>query len=80
MESNISRDHIALEAMKTIIEKSTTTKQTLWNKIIFYLGIGTIKNKTNLPDGEQTAKLAYQYADAMIAEREKDNGGRQKEA
>lgn len=71
MESNISRDHIAMEAMKTLIEKSTATKQTLWNKVKFYLGFGRIDNKTNIPEPKQTARLAYRYADAMIEERER---------
>ena len=71
MESNISRDHIAMEAMKTIIEKSSTTNQTLWNKIRFYLGLGKMRNTSNLIDTKQTAMIAYQYADAMIEERER---------
>ena len=79
MESNISRDHIALEAFKIMLEKGICKKQSFWNKIAEFLG-GVDKEKINLPNDESLARNAYRYADAMIAEREKDNGGRQKEA
>ena len=79
MESNISRDHIALEAFKIMLEKGICKKQSFWNKIAEFLG-GVVKEKINLPNDESLARNAYRYADAMIAEREKDNGGRQKEA
>ena len=79
MESNISRDHIALEAMKVILEKGIEREQTLWNKIKVLLG-GEIRRNIRFPYEHSLAKQAYKYADAMIAEREKDNGGRQEEA
>ena len=79
MESNISRDHIALEAFKIMLEKCISKKQIFWNKIAEFL-VGVAKEKINLPNDESLALNAYRYADAMIAEREKDNGGRQKEA
>lgn len=79
MESNISRDHIALEAFKIMLEKGICKRQSFWNKIAEFLG-GVAKEKINLPNDESLARNAYRYADAMIAEREKDNGGRQKEA
>lgn len=79
MESNISRDHIALEAFKIMLEKGISKKQSFWNKIAEFLG-GSVHEKINLPNDESLARNAYRYADAMISEREKDNGGRQKEA
>ena len=79
MESNISRDHIALEAFKIMLEKGICKKQSFWNKIAEFFG-GDFKEKINLPNDESLVRNAYRYADAMIAEREKDNGGRQKEA
>ena len=79
MESNISRDHIALEAMKVLLESSLEVEQTLGNKIKVLFG-GRSKINYKLLNCKLAAKHAYVYADAMIAEREKDNGGRQKEA
>lgn len=70
MESNISRDHIALEAMKIIIETSFYREETLWNKIRALFGFG--HNATDcIMKGTVAAKRAYEYADAMIEEREK---------
>ena len=70
MESNISRDHIALEAMKLIINASIEQEQTLWNKIkVLFGGKSSIAHKAINP--YKAANLAYEYADAMIAEREK---------
>ena len=80
MESNISRDHIALEAFKIMLEKCISKRQSFRNKILSFLGGSVVHEKINLPNDESLARNAYRYADAMIAEREKDNGGRQKEA
>lgn len=69
MESNISRDHIALEAMKCIM-MTTKRRRTLWNMVVTLFfpskGIGVISY-----DYEGQAKAAYQIADAMIKERNK---------
>ena len=73
MESNISRDHIALEAFKIMLEKGICKKQSFWNKIAEFFG-GCVKEKINLPNDESLARNAYRYADAMIAEREKEVG------
>lgn len=67
MDSNISRDHIALVAMEKLLERYLNRKPTIWVKIGAALGI--CKQNINLPlnvivDG------AYRIADAMIAERE----------
>lgn len=73
MESNISKDHIALEAMKVLMEKGVHERLTLKNMIKRFLGIPhrsfTIYNERAL------AEISYKIADAMIAEREK--GGKQ---
>lgn len=72
MESNISRDHIALEAMKIILEKSYVREQTLWNKIKVLFGGGHKVSDSYLRPWV-IAERAYAYADAMIAERERIN-------
>lgn len=70
MESNISRDHIALEAMKLFYYSNIGYEQTLWNKIRVLFG-GVLKRRIMQPVSHEMAKWAYEYADAMIAEREK---------
>ena len=72
MESNISRDHIALEAFKIMLEKCISKRQSFWNKASSFFG-GLVREKVNLPNNESLAQNAYRYADAMIAEREKLN-------
>lgn len=71
MESNISRDHIALEAFKIMLEKGICKRQSFWNKILSFLG-GSVHEKINLPNDESLVRNAYRYADAMIAERNKE--------
>ena len=71
MESNISRDHIALEAFKIMLEKGISKRQSFRNKILSFFG-GSVNEKINLPNDESLARNAYRYADAMIAEREKE--------
>ena len=63
MESNISLDHIALEAMKVILEKSANFKKSRLNG----------KVKFDLLKPSEIAEVAYDYAEAMIAERERRN-------
>lgn len=71
MDSNISRDHIALEAMKVVMDKYNYKKQTIWNKIWVALG-GKMNTKTSLGSPNKIAEIAYSFADAMIAERRKE--------
>ena len=71
MDSNISRDHIALEAMKLIMKKYNYKKQTLWNRIWVQLG-GKINTKTSFGSPSKIAEIAYSFADAMLAERRKE--------
>lgn len=71
MESNISRDHIALEAMKIVLNATIEHKQTLWNKIcVLFGGEPVIKHKCT--SERMAAAIAYRYADAMLEERMKD--------
>lgn len=72
MESNISRDHIALEAMKVVMDKYNYKKQTIWNKIWVALG-GKMNTKTSLGNPTKIAEIAYSFADAMLAERRKEH-------
>lgn len=72
MESNISRDHIALESFKIMLEKGISKRQSFWNKISSFFG-GSVNEKINLPNDESLARNAYRYADAMIAKRERNS-------
>lgn len=68
-ESNISRDHIAMEAMKVIMEKTVSNSLTLKNKIRKFFGLNY---RTVIAfDQKAIAKLSYDMADAMISQREK---------
>ena len=72
MESNISRYHIALEAMKIVMEANVVKQRTVWDvlKRAFTWKGGESRARCITPEG--AAYLAYKYADAMIAEREKE--------
>lgn len=70
MESNISRDHIALEAMKIHLNKSMIIKRTVFNRIACALGFAN-PHFTVCFNTAKVAEFAYCLADAMIAEREK---------
>ena len=69
MESNISRDHIAMEAMKIIMKANVVNQRTIWNilKCAFTRKGGESRARCITPEGAAT--LAYLYANAMIAER-----------
>lgn len=70
MESNITRDHIALEAMKVIMEKTITKDLSLIGRIWKFF-TGYIRSTTmNQYSPEKVAEIAYVFADAMIAQRE----------
>lgn len=67
--SNISRDHIAMEAMKVLMEKTVSNNLTLKNRIRQFFGLN---HKAYIAfDEKMIAKLSYEMADAMIAQREK---------
>jgi len=74
-ESNISRDHIALEAMKIILDKSIKQRITLVQRIRKLAGLRYEVRSFLIHNPGNVAEAAYQIADAMIAEREK--GGKQ---
>lgn len=69
MESNISRDHIALEAMKCMM-MTAKRRRTLWNRIVTLFFPSKEVSVTNYYYKGQ-AKSACQIADAMIKERNK---------
>lgn len=74
MESNISRDHIALEAMKVIMKQNIIVEETLLSRVKCWLfGCGR-KFTVNNVNPARCAEVAYQYADAMIAERDNVKG------
>ena len=73
MESNISHDHIALEAMKIILNKTTYRSYSLMDRIRVLFGLTTKVCIYSHPDLNNAAKKAYQIADAMIAERNNNN-------
>ena len=56
--------------MKIFYQSNISTEQTLWNKICVLFGGAEYQNVRH-PKPETVAKWAYEYADAMIAEREK---------
>lgn len=73
-ESNISRDHIALEAMKVIMRETTHEITTPVARVRRWLGLPHKSWLGGLNPGQLAAK-SYDIADAMVAERENKNGG-----
>lgn len=71
-QSNISRDHIALEAMKIIIGKTMHTSNTPLQRLRRWLGIDARHSTMSHSSVHFVAHLAYQFADAMLAERNKN--------
>lgn len=71
MENNITRDHIAMEAMKTIIEASALNSTPILKRMSNWL-FGTNHKRLSLHGPKSVASEAYAFADAMIAEREKN--------
>lgn len=68
-ESNISRDHIAMEAMKVLMQKTVSDSLTLKNKIRKFFGMN-YRTVASL-DLKMIARISYDMADAMISQREK---------
>ena len=73
-QSNISRDHIALEAMKIIMQATTHEIITPVQRFKRWLGMTHKSWLGGLNPGQLAAK-SYDIADAMVAERENKNGG-----
>lgn len=69
MGSNISRDHIAMEAMKVLMQKAVSENLTFKNRIRKFFG-KDYNLKVQL-DIKTVAKISYNMADAMIEQREK---------
>ena len=69
--SNISKDHIALEAMKVLMQISAKDNTPFWGRILRFFGRGD--EKISVISTAYVAENAYEYADAMIAERERRN-------
>ena len=69
--SNITRDHIAMEAMKVLIQISAKDNTPFWGRILRFFGRGDAK--ISVISTAYVAENAYEYADAMIAERERRN-------
>lgn len=75
MGSNISRDHIAMEAMKVLMEKQVSVSLSLKNKIKRFFGKD--HQSAFAIDCRSLAAMSYRMADAMIAQREKTGEGEQ---
>lgn len=73
-ESNISRDHIALEAMKVIMRETTHEITTPVARVRRWLGLPHKSWLGGLNPGQLAAK-SYDIADAMMAERLRRKGG-----
>lgn len=76
-ESNITRDHLAMEAMKVIMEKSVRRRMSLKERIKSMFGKPVVERITML-NPVLIADVSYRVADAMIAKRqaeEKEEGG-----
>lgn len=76
-ESNITRDHLAMVAMKVIMEKSVRRRMPLKERIKSMFGKPVVERITML-NPVLVAEVSYKVADAMIARREaeeKEEGG-----
>lgn len=71
-QSNISRDHIALEAMKVIMQTTTREMLSPLNRLKRLLGITHVSSTIGITY-ENLAAKAHDVADAMMAERERRN-------
>lgn len=67
--SNISRDHIAMEAMKVLMQKTVSERISLKNRIRNFFGKGYTSRVSF--DCKFIAKMSYDMADAMIEQRSK---------
>lgn len=68
-QSNISRDHIAMEAMKVIMRETTHEITSPVARIKRWLGLPYKSWLGGLTPGQLAAK-SYDIADAMVAERQ----------
>ena len=70
-QSNISRDHIALEVMKIIYDKMSFSRMTITDRLRKLFGHDIKCSRYTSINHEFIAREAYKLADAMLAEREK---------
>lgn len=70
-QSNITRDHIALEAMVAIINKGVNEEPASPLQLLRRLLGLRWKRRLVLQGPQLAATAAYQFADAMVAERER---------
>lgn len=73
MESNISRDHIAMEAMKVLLNQGmalSAKPSSFKDRIKKFFGL-PFKGEVQDSYIKEISKGAYEIADAMIAQREK---------
>lgn len=68
-QSNISRDHIAMEAMKVIMRETTHEITSPVARIKRWFGLPHKSWLIDLTPG-QLARKSYEIADAMVAERQ----------
>ena len=77
-ESNITRDHLAMEVMKVIMDKCVKARIPLKTRIKMLFGIPAACGVV-VPNPEFLAQISYKVSDAMIAARrqaeEKEEGG-----
>lgn len=71
-QSNISRDHIALEAMKIMYGKMSFSRLSLIERIRKWLGLSVNDQRYTSCGYYFIARESYKLADAMLAERDKD--------
>lgn len=70
MESNISKDHIALEAMKVIMAKTVEVRNPFWERVKRFFGLSDNMRDFISYDADGIAAIAYEIADKMIEQRE----------
>lgn len=70
MESNITRDHLAMEAMKILLEKSLVRRISWTNRLKKFFGMKYSVTTCFIHNTNNISEASYEMADAMIAERE----------
>lgn len=79
MESNISRDHIAMEAMKVLLNQGMALSAkplSFKDRVKRFFGL-PFKGEVQDSYIKEISKGAYEIADAMITQREKKQEERQ---
>lgn len=71
MESNITRDHLAMEAMKILLGKSLVRRIYWTNRLKKILGMKYSVTTCFIHNPKNISETSYEMADAMITERER---------